>query len=120
MKDNYATAEEMQDTITCRVFYFMDGGFFEITPTDGKFTPSIGAIYKIEYSAYDLAGNRAVKNFYFQGVAAKEEGDEDNSSCSKAGCASIGIGGGVVVLGGIVFLVLQLKTKKKEKETERL
>ena len=110
VSDNYATAEEMADATTCRVFYFMDGGFLEITPTDGKFTPTIGAIYKVEYTAYDLAGNRAVKNFYFQGVAAKEKGEEGVSPW-----VFVAIGSGAAVVGGIVFLVVKVLIKKGKK-----
>ena len=110
VSDNYATAEEMADATTCRVFYFMDGGFLEITPTDGKFTPTIGAIYKVEYTAYDLAGNRAVKNFYFQGVAAKEKGEEGVSPW-----VFVAIGSGAAVVGGIVFVVVKVLIKKGKK-----
>lgn len=105
VSDNYTTEEELLENYSVKAYYYMDGSFFEIDTKDNKVNLTVEAIYKIEYSVYDLAGNMAVKNLYVQAIRAKDE--------PKKGCRSnLGIGN-FVIFGLLSLLGLATYLRKK-------
>ncbi len=109
--DNYAVKSELEETYMVKAYYFMDGSFFEVGIDDDKVSLTVEAIYKIEYSVYDLAGNRSVKNFYVQSILPPDEEPKELSFC-----ASVVLGNSIAVLLigiGVTTFIIYRKRKVK-------
>ncbi len=105
--DNFSTKDEIEYAVN--VYLVMDGLETPVTLNNGKFTVNAQGMYRITYTAIDLAGNMAKKDFYIEGVADLPEEDTGGGCSGTVQGVSFAAVGLVAVSG-----LLLVKRRKKQ------